>query len=134
MSISYNHTKPKKDQFFKLFESTGWNEKYQLDKEKIHKALPHSWYSVSAYDKNRLVGFGRVLSDGILHAFIVELIVLPAYQGQGIGSYILNELTAKCQASGIQDIQLFCAQGKTSFYERQGFVSRPEAAPGMEFK
>ncbi len=134
MSISYNHTSPEKDQFFKLFESTGWNEKYQLDKEKIHKALPHSWHSVSAYDKNRLVGFGRVLSDGILHAFIVELIVLPAYQGQGIGSYILNELTAKCQAGGIQDIQLFCAKGKISFYERQGFVSRPEDAPGMEFE
>jgi ribosomal protein S18 acetylase RimI-like enzyme len=131
MRVSYKNTLPEKDQFFSLFESTGWNKKYRLEAEQLHQALQHSWYSVSAYDGDRLVGFGRVLSDGILHALVVELIILPDYQGEGIGRHILNELVTMCKSSGIRDIQLFCAKGKIGFYEKQGFVKRPDGAPGM---
>lgn len=129
--VSYKNTLPEKDQFFSLFESTGWNKTYRLDAEQLHQALQHSWCSVSAYDGDRLVGFGRVLSDGILHALVVELIVLPNYQGEGIGRRILSELVTRCKSSGIRDIQLFCAKGVTGFYEKQGFVKRPDDAPGM---
>jgi GNAT superfamily N-acetyltransferase len=134
MRIAYQNTLPEKDQFFNLFESTGWNEKYQLAGEQLHQALQHSWYSISAYDGDRLVGFGRVISDGMLHALIVEMIVLPDYQGQGIGSRILNDLVTRCKSNGIRDIQLFCAKGKAGFYEKHGFVKRPADAPGMGIK
>ncbi len=134
MRISYKNTLAEKDQFFNLFESTGWNEKYQLDRDQLCQALQHSWYSVSAYDGGHLVGFGRIISDGILHALIVEMIVLPSYQGQGIGNRILDELVTRCKANGIRDIQLFCAQGMTGFYEKHGFAKRPDDAPGMGIK
>ena len=62
------------------------------------------------------------------------MIVLPEYQGQGIGRAILKDLVAKCKAHGIRDIQLFCATGKIRFYERYGFKARPDDAPGMEIK
>jgi GNAT superfamily N-acetyltransferase len=131
MSISYRNGLPDKDQFFTLFESTGWNEARRLDKEQLHQALERSWYSISAYDGDRLVGYGRILSDGVLHALIVEMIVLPAYQGQGIGSHILADLVERCRSHGIYDIQLFCAKGKVGFYKKYGFESRPDDAPGM---
>ena len=134
MRVLYKHTLPEKDQFFNLFESTGWNETYQLDKDQLHQALQYSWYSVSAYDDDRLVGFGRIVSDGMLHALIAEMIVLPDYQGKGIGNHILDDLVARCQANGIRDIQLFCAKGKVGFYEKHGFVKRPDDAPGMGIK
>jgi len=63
-------------------------EKYQLDADQLHQALQHSWYSVSAYDGDRLVGFGRAISDGMLHALIAEMIILPGYQGRGIGNHM----------------------------------------------
>jgi predicted N-acetyltransferase YhbS len=131
MGIAYKNTLPEKDQFFTLFESTGWNETYQLDAEQIHQALESSWHVVSAYDGDRLVGFGRVISDGMLHALLAEMIVLPSYQGKGIGNCILDELVSKCKSNGIRDIQLFCAKGKAGFYEKHGFVKRPDNAPGM---
>jgi GNAT superfamily N-acetyltransferase len=134
MIILRENVLPGKEQFFRLFESTGWNEAYPLDREQLYEALQHSWYSISAHEGHRLVGFGRVLSDGVLHGLIVELIVLPGYQGRGIGSDILNRLVKRCQAKGIRDIQLFCARGKTGFYEKHGFVKRPEEAPGMGIK
>ena len=52
--------------------------------------------------------------------------MLPAYQGQGIGSRILADLVERCRSHGIYDIQLFCAKGKAGFYEKYGFESRPD--------
>lgn len=125
---------PSKDEFFSLFESTGWNDEYGLSGEELLECLSNSWYMVSAFDENKLVGFGRVISDGKLHALITEMIVLPDYQGKSIGKGILDRLTRQCQKSGIRDIQLFSAKGKAGFYEKYGFSRRPESGPGMELK
>ncbi|MBN1314630.1 MAG: GNAT family N-acetyltransferase [Anaerolineales bacterium] len=131
MSITYDNRLPDKDQFFVLFESTGWNKSYALNADQLYQALQASWYSVSAYEQEKLVGFGRVLSDGVLHALIVEMIILPSHQGRGIGNAILDMLVKQCQSAGVRDIQLFCARGKAGFYERHGFIRRPQDAPGM---
>ncbi len=75
---------------------------------------------------------GRTISDGHLHALIVEVIVDPEWQLRGIGREIMTRLLARCRATGIDSIQLFCARGKRGFYEGLGFEARPQDAPGME--
>lgn len=132
MSIILSDDLPSREAFFTLFESTGWNKEYQLDADQLHSAMHHSWTMVAAYDGERLVGFGRVVSDGILHALIVDLIVLPEAQGRGIGTTMLRELVARCRKAGVRDIQLFCARGQAGFYEKHGFQPRPVDAPGMQ--
>jgi GNAT superfamily N-acetyltransferase len=133
MNIDYRSEIPAMDQYWRLFQSTGWNEAYQLSPEELVRALRSSWYVLGAYDGGHLVGFGRLVSDGIAYAMIYELIVQPDYQGQGIGGEILERLVKKCQETGVRDIQLFCAYGKREFYEKRGFVARPEDAPGMQY-
>jgi GNAT superfamily N-acetyltransferase len=133
MAIEIRPEIPASDPFWELFQTTGWNEKYQLSPENLVQALRSSWYVVSAYNEGRLVGFGRLVSDGVLHAMIYELIVLPVYQGQGIGGKILELLVEKCREAGVRDIQLFCARGKREFYEKRGFIARPDDAPGMQY-
>jgi GNAT superfamily N-acetyltransferase len=133
MNISFRAGLPASDQFWKLFQTTGWNENYQLSPDELMQALRSSWYLFGAYDGERLVGFGRLVGDGVVHAMIYELIVLPEYQGQGIGGKILERLTGKCHEVGVRDIQLFCARGKRKFYEKRGFVARPDDAPGMQY-
>ena len=133
MNINFRAGLPTNDQFWKLFQTTGWNENYRLSPDELIQALRSSWYVLGAYDNEQLVGFGRLVSDGIVHAMIYDLIVLPEYQGQGIGGKILERLIEKCRETGIRDIQLFCAKGKRSFYERRGFVARPDHAPGMQY-
>lgn len=132
MEITYKKTLPDKDEYFELFETTGWNKEYQFNKEQLYEATNRSWYLISAYDNDRLIGFGRIISDGIFHALIIDLIVLPNYQAKGIGSNILKKLVDKCKTNKIRDIQLFCAKGQTGFYEKHGFVKRPDNAPGMQ--
>jgi len=135
ISVTYKENEtPGKDAFFTLYESTGWNEEYRLTSDEIYQCIGASWYMVSAYDGKRLVGFGRILSDGKLHALITEMIVLPEYQGNGIGRQILKLITDVCFKHEIRDIQLFSAKGKAGFYEKFGYKRRPEKGPGMEIK
>jgi GNAT superfamily N-acetyltransferase len=130
--IDYRTRMPEPDAFLALFETTGWNEEYRATSADLARALGNSWYVLSAYDGDRLVGFGRVVCDGVLHAMIFDLIVHPTYEGRGTGSEILRRLTEKCRTCGIRDVQLFSARGKQSFYERHGFRARPADAPGMQ--
>jgi GNAT superfamily N-acetyltransferase len=133
MTIRYQTYPPTPDQYFALFETTGWNDEYHLTPHDLARALKASTFMVSAYEEGRLVGFGRLVSDSI-HAMIYDLIVAPDHQRQGIGGEILDRLVKHCQAAHIRDIQLFCATGKRDFYERHGFVARPDDAPGMHYR
>jgi GNAT superfamily N-acetyltransferase len=134
MQITLSEQIPERNTYFRLFENTGWNAEYHVTAEQLEKVNRDSWLTLAAYDGTRLVGFGRVVTDHLLHAMIFDLIIDPGYQLHGIGTQILNELVQRCQAAGIHDIQLFCAKGKRVFYEKNGFVARTEDAPGMQYK
>jgi GNAT superfamily N-acetyltransferase len=133
MTLRYQTFPPTPDEYFALFQTTGWNEDYHLTPHDLAKALKESAFMVSAYDEDRLVGFGRAVGDSI-HAMIYDLIVAPDCQRQGIGGEILDRLAQRCQEAHIRDIQLFCATGKRQFYERHGFIARPDDAPGMQYR
>ena len=132
MSIQFELKAPSADAFKVLYDTTGWGAGARPAAE-FAEALAGSWTCCAVYEQEHLIGFGRVISDGRLHAFVTEMIVHPAWQGRGIGRSILERLLTRCHVAGITDIQLFCARGKQAFYERQGFVPRPVDAPGMQF-
>lgn len=134
MTIILSERLPERNEYFSLFLTTGWNKDYQASPVELQKANKSSWFAVSAYDSDKLVGFGRVVTDFVLHAMIFDMIVLPDYQGRGIGTMIMETLVKKCKDQGIRDIQLFCAKGKRAFYEKNGFEARAEDAPGMQLR
>jgi ribosomal protein S18 acetylase RimI-like enzyme len=133
MPVEFRTELPTAAQFRELFMATGWNQEYQLTPEDLIAAITHSEFTVSVYAHGKLIGFGRVLTDGKMHAMIYEVIVTPDYQRQGIGTRIVDRLVKKCLEANIHDIQLFCAPGKQSFYEKLGFKVRPSNAPGMDY-
>lgn len=132
MEVSFIERNPKVEEYMLLIESTGWSGILEKGKEALSSSLENSWYSISVYSKNnQIIGFGRVLSDGVLHALICDVIILPEYQQYGIGSKLLQKLTMKCKQENILMIQLFSAKDKYRFYEKHGFEKRPEHSPGM---
>ncbi len=133
MSIQYQTKLRSMEGFWHLFESTGWNEEYRISEDDLALAVRNSSSQVAAYDGDRLAGYGRVVTDGILHAMVYDLITDPDYQGRGIGSEVLKRLVDECKRAGIRDIQLFCAKGRRRFYEKRGFTARREDAPGMDY-
>lgn len=126
---------PESNLYFKLFETTGWNKGYRADKSELYKAISNSWYCLSAYNNaNKLVGFGRLISDGILYAFICDMIIDPDYQNQGIGSSILKKLIQHCKIQKVRVLWLLSASNKSGFYKKHGFEERPSEAPGMQLE
>lgn len=125
---------PASEEYYKLFLTTDWNDEYCFTKEEIERSIRNIWYTISAYAGKELIGSGSILSDGIHHALIVNMIVHPDYQNQGIGTTILRLLVKKCRECKIRDIQLFAVENKSRFYEKFGFIARPNTAPGMQFR
>jgi GNAT superfamily N-acetyltransferase len=134
MTLEFRDEVPDRDAYFRLFESTGWNAEYHATAEDLHRAIRESWYLTAAWCGEELVGTGRVLSDGVFHGLIVDVIVAPAYQRQGLGARIMARLLDRCREARLLDVQLFCAKGKAPFYHRLGFVDRPADGPGMDYR
>ena len=72
---------------FLEFARKVWLGEYDAVKtsEAIKKTI-----NITAYDRERLVGCLRILTDGYFFGTITELLVLPEYQGRGIGSRLLK--------------------------------------------
>lgn len=133
-TIIFKETLPDIKEYWNLFQTTGWNQDYNFSVQDLANAIQNSWYSMSIYDSDKLIGFGRVIADGVHHALIVDLIIHPDYQSKGLGSRLLDKLVSKCKKNKIRDIQLFSAKDKYSFYEKFGFEKRPDNAPGMQLR
>lgn len=125
---------PDKGDFFGLYKTTGWEARIQLGEDKLIQAIENSWFVVSVYEAEKLIGFGRIVSDGVFQAFICDLIVLPKFREQGIGTAIFNVLLRQCKEHNILSVKLFSAEGKSSFYKKRGFEERKDSAPGMWWK
>ena len=130
--VEYKWIKPPLNEYKRLFEIVGWTSLMAVSDETLRLAIDNSWQWVSVFDEGRLVGIGRLISDGALYALVCDMIVLPEYQNCGIGSSILKMLKDKCAEHNIQRIWLFAAPGRSGFYIKSGFEVRPENAPGMQ--
>ena len=131
MEIELSESAPTKEDFIFLHQTTGWNAKGLYTYDQLYSAICNSWYSVSIYHDRRLIGFGRIISDGIYQTLICDVMVHSEYQTQGIGTKLMNALLQKCDQEGIKWVQLFCAKGKQNFYKKLGFTTRDLDAPGM---
>lgn len=87
--------------------------------EKLRAAAANSYAVCTAYVDDRLVGFGRAISDGVAQSAIYDVVVLPEAQGRGIGQAIMQALLDKLPGGG--PILIYVAPGKEGFYRKLGF-------------
>lgn len=73
----------------------------------------------------RIVGMGRVISDGVSDAYIQDVVVLESHRGRGIGREIVRRLTARCVEAGLSWIGLVAEPGTRAFYEPLGYRVMP---------
>ena len=91
-----------------------WPGNYPL--EYTREALERT-VNITAWDGEALVGCVRVLTDGYFFSTVTEILVLPAYRGQGIGRALM-ELAFEAAPSSLT----FGAQPQAEgFYEAIGY-------------
>ena len=118
-------------EFNYLFDKVGWGHH---EKHISKKALENTLYSVSIYDEEKIIGFGRLIGDGICYVYVHDIIVIPEYQNQKIGTKIMNKLLEKINKIREENpyvrVYLGASKGKEEFYKKFGFITREEANLG----
>ena len=102
------------EDYYRLRESVNW---LNFSEQQTQKALNSSLYTVIAVENNQTIGMGRLIGDG-LYYMIVDIIVHPAYQKNGVGSQIINMIIKyvddETPINGRSSIQLIEEKGKDS--------------------
>jgi len=104
-----------------------------MSEEGAATGLPASWCSVCVRVGGELVGMGRVVGDGGLFLFVVDIAVAPAWQGRGLGRRIMEALMARIHEGAQPRTMVGLIADGTAFrlYERFGFKRVAPAAHGM---
>jgi ribosomal protein S18 acetylase RimI-like enzyme len=98
-----------------LFRAAGLGSR---DPERYRAACCRSYACVLAWDGGRIVGLGRLLSDGYVASAVFDMAVHPDYQGRGIGRRIMELLhEAVPRSTHI----LFAVPGREGFYRKMGY-------------
>ena len=126
MQITYKEYTPTPEEFNNLTEAVDWGTR---ENKIIEEALKHTLYSLCVYDENKLIGYGRIIGDKTIFLYIQDIMVIPEYQGKKIGTDIMNKLIEKINEYKKVNPEirtyLGASKGKESFYEKFGFISRP---------
>ena len=99
-----------------LFQLVNWGTRPPKDSE---SSFRQSSFVSIVRSENDIIGFGRTVDDGKYYALIVDVVIHPKFQGQGIGTKIVAEL--KDQLKGYEFVTLTAAPGKDGFYEKTGW-------------
>jgi len=121
-NVIYTNTITVED-YNKLIEAVDWGTR---NPEKIRMALDRSDFLVGAQIDGQTVDMARVMQDG-LQALVMDVIVLPEYQGQRIGKTLMFQIMAylnEISRNGGIKVNLISAFDRISFYEQFGFVHR----------
>ncbi len=105
---------------FYLYQAVGWTN-YTNQPQMLEQALSHSLVIYLALDGDTVVGLIRLVGDGFSSVFVQDLIVLPSYQRQGIGSSLMKEALEDFKEA--YQVQLVTEQTEKNvgFYRSIGF-------------
>lgn len=111
---------------------------YEVSERQFITSIPKSIFITVGRDDGKVISMARAVGDGGYHLLVVDVIVHPDYQGQGIGRQMITQLIEFVHNDYIEPgettmVSLLSAKDKEPFYEKFGFFRRPndERGSGM---
>ena len=88
----------------------------------LQASFEHSEHAAIAWDGDRVVAMGRLLSDGVCNAYLLDVWTASSHRRRGIGSALVQRLAERVpgQHIGLQ------TDGAQTFYTSLGFRPQPE--------
>ena len=108
-----------------LYKANEWSSANKPNE--LYNALLNSETLITAWEGKKLVGLGNAISDGFLTVYYHHLLVLPDYQGKGIGKMIMDKMQEKYSHF---HMQMLTADGRSvEFYKKNGFERAGKTEP-----
>ena len=108
------------DDVLHLYQAVGWTN-YTNQPQMLAQALTHSLAIYLARDGEKIVGLVRLIGDGFSSVFVQDLIVLPSYQRQGIGSTLMKQALADYKDTYQVQLATDESEKTLGFYRSLGF-------------
>lgn len=108
---------PDSDALIFLFKQTSWAK--NRTSSDVSLLRNNSDIVISIYDNTKLIGFGRIITDGNYRGLLDDIIVDEQYRSKGIGRNIIKLLLDN--AENIEEIFLNTGKDHQVFYEKMGF-------------
>ena len=114
-----------------LYKEAGWWSENEdaVDPDLINKIIQGSFCFVVASINNKLVGMGRVISDGASDAYIQDVIVSVEFRGRGIAILIMDKLIQFLKDKKIGWVALISEPQAVSFYQKYGLSQMTDYVP-----
>ncbi len=109
------------EQIVALYKAGGWWRENPEAWATLPALIKGSLCFLVARQGDRLVGMGRVISDGVSDGYIQDVVVLEELRGRGIGAELVQRLGRRCRERGLVWVALVAEPGTRPFYERLGF-------------
>ena len=103
-----------------LYQAVGWTN-YTNQPQMLEQALSHSLVIYVALDGDAVVGLIRLVGDGFSSVFVQDLIVLPSYQRQGIGSTLMKQALGDYKEAYQVQLATEQTEKNVGFYRSMGF-------------
>ena len=104
--------------------------------EAAAKGLPNSLFAVQVLLGDEVVGMGRIIGDGGCFFQVVDIAVLPAHQGKGLGKLIMREIMRYIDSEVPPSayVSLIADGQAQDLYAQFGFRHTAPASVGMALK
>ncbi|MCR5600868.1 MAG: GNAT family N-acetyltransferase [Ruminococcus sp.] len=134
MDYTIHENTLKTDRFIELWESAGWGS---LDRELVETSLKNSYVTFEVRDGEKTIAMARLIGDGAMAFFLKDLVVLPEYQGKGVGRRLLTHIEeyirSQLKEGWWSYLQLMSAKDKEEFYLKCGYKAHPHERSGAGF-
>lgn len=111
----------REEEILALYRQVGWTN-YTDRPDMLKRAFANSLKILGAYENQRLLGLIRVVGDGHSVILIQDLLVLPEYQRQGIGTALLKQVLQDYKQVYQTHVYTDRTEKTVSFYKSLGFV------------
>ena len=101
-----------------LDKNTSWAKNRTI--KELKQCLANSDVIVSLWSKNKILGFGRALSDGTYRSVLWDIVIDHDHQGKGYGKLIVNSLLKSKKIKQSEEVYLMTSNQK-KFYCQIGF-------------
>lgn len=124
------YEKPKAEDYVSLRLRSGMRN---TDLERSRKAIKNSLFTVSIYDEEKLIGFGRIVGDEGVTYVVSDIMVDENYRRKGFADQIMKEINRYFEENTFEDsfISLIAVSPADLLYQKYKFKYLPPNRCGM---